>query len=56
LYFFFCHWIVCTLLFTFSLVIGLSSTDNPMAKQKVQNKVDNPMAKEKVQNKVQTIQ
>jgi hypothetical protein len=27
-----------------------------MTKEKVQNKGDNPMAKEKVQNKVQTIQ
>jgi hypothetical protein len=35
LFFFFSHWIVCTLL---------------------QYKVDNPMAKEKVQNKVQAIQ
>jgi 1,4-dihydroxy-2-naphthoate octaprenyltransferase len=50
LYFFFSHWIVCTLFCTFSLVIGLSVF---MAKEKVQNKVDNPMAKEKVQNKGQ---
>jgi hypothetical protein len=32
LYFFFRHWIVCTLFCTFSFVIGLS-------KEKVQNKV-----------------
>jgi hypothetical protein len=37
LYFFFGHWIACPL-------------------EKVQNKVDNPMAKEKVQNKGQAIQ
>jgi hypothetical protein len=57
LYFFFCHWIVCTLFCTFSFAIGLPVLYFVLFNEKVQNKVQTVQkTKEKVLNKVQTIQ